>query len=166
MSTATKKQSTRSGITRVTTPGDVEVRMERVFDAPRERVWKAFTDPKLVAQWWGRGNRLDVKQMDFREGGRWNYIEHSDHGDHEFYGSYTKIVPIERIEFTFGFTGMEGEGPCIVELHDLGDGKTLLVDRALVGSREGVQGILQSGMLTGAEQSYAALDRLLATDSF
>ena len=146
----------------VTTPGDTEVRIERVFDAPRERVWKAFTDPKLVAQWWGRGNKLDVKQMDFRVGGRWNYVEHAPHGDFEFFGTYTKIVPIERIEFTFGFTGMDGEGPCIVEMHDLGNGKTLIVDRALVGSKEGVEGVLQSGMLGGADQSYLALDRVLA----
>jgi uncharacterized protein YndB with AHSA1/START domain len=163
MSAATKNPTPQEKLSfKVTTPGDTEVRIERVFNAPRERVWKALTEPALVAQWWGRGNKLDVKAMDFREGGRWNYVEHSDHGDHEFYGEYTKIVPMERIEFTFGFPGMAGEGPCIIELHDLGNGKTLLVDRALVGSKEGVKGVLQSGMLGGANQSYAALDRVLA----
>jgi uncharacterized protein YndB with AHSA1/START domain len=173
MSAATKKnpastQSTKSSsktaprTARVTTPGDVEIRMERELDAPRERVWRALTEPKLLAQWWGRGNNLEIRTMDFREGGRWNYVEHAPHGDFEFFGSYTKIVPIERIEFTFGFTGMEGEGPCVIELHDLGKGKTLLVDRALVGSREGVDAVLASGMVGGANQSYAALDRVLA----
>jgi uncharacterized protein YndB with AHSA1/START domain len=163
MSAATKNPASSQKYSfKVTTPGDTEVRIERVVNASRERVWKAFTDPNLVAQWWGRGNKLDVKTMDFREGGRWNYVEHSDHGDHEFFGSYTKIVPMERIEFTFGFTGMEGEGPCIVEFHDAGKGKTLIVDRALVGSKEGVEGLLQSGMLGGANESYAALDRVLA----
>lgn len=163
MSAATKNPSTQKHAFKVSTPGDMEVRLERLLDAPRARVWKAFTDPTLVAHWWGRGNKLDVVKMDFREGGRWNYIEHSDHGDHEFYGEYTKIVPMERIEFTFGFPGMEGEGPCIVEFHDAGDGKTLIVDRALVGSKEGVEGLLQSGMLDGANQAYLALERLLAT---
>ena len=48
----------------VTTPSDREIRIERVFDATRERVWQAFTDPALVAQWWGRGNTLIVERAD------------------------------------------------------------------------------------------------------
>ena len=47
---------------KVTTPGDRDIRIERIFNAPRDRVWKAMTDPKLVAQWWGRGNKLVIEQ--------------------------------------------------------------------------------------------------------
>ena len=45
-------------------PSDREIRVERVFDAPREHVWRAMTEPDLVAQWWGRGNRLDVVRLE------------------------------------------------------------------------------------------------------
>ena len=47
----------------VTTPTDREIRVERVFNASRERVWNAMTDPKLVQQWWGRGNGLVIERM-------------------------------------------------------------------------------------------------------
>ena len=51
---------------RVTTPTDREIRTERVFDAPRDRVWRAFTDPTLLAQWWGRGNKLVIDRVSRR----------------------------------------------------------------------------------------------------
>jgi hypothetical protein len=57
MSTATK--SARKAI--VITPSDREIRIERIFDAARDRVWRAHTDPKLLAQWWGRGNKLVIE---------------------------------------------------------------------------------------------------------
>lgn len=165
MSAATKdpRATMKPGMSHVTTPGDKEIRIERVLKARRERVWKAFTERALVAQWWGRGNKLDIEEMDFREGGTWRFVEHSDHGDNLFWGRYKKIVPIERIDFTFAFPGSPGEGDCVWEFHDLGDGTTLLVDRALIGSKEGVEAVLKSGMLEGANQSLAALDRVLAT---
>lgn len=71
---------------RVTTPSDREVRTERVFNASRERVWRAFTDPKLVVQWWGRGKRLIIESMELERGGRWRYIEHAPDGVHGFEG--------------------------------------------------------------------------------
>ena len=64
----------------ITTPTDREVRIERIFDAPVERVWQAFTDPKLVAQWWGRGNKLVIEKMEVERGGHWRYVEHSPDG--------------------------------------------------------------------------------------
>ena len=53
----------------VTTPTDREIRTERTFDAPRERVWRAFTDPKLVGRWWGRGNEVVVERMEVERDG-------------------------------------------------------------------------------------------------
>jgi len=54
---------------KITTPTDREIRIERVFDAPRDRVWQAFTDPELVARWWGRGNQLVIERMEVERGG-------------------------------------------------------------------------------------------------
>jgi uncharacterized protein YndB with AHSA1/START domain len=53
----------------ITTPTDREIRIERVFNASRDRVWRAFTDPKLIAQWWGRGEKLVVERMEVERGG-------------------------------------------------------------------------------------------------
>lgn len=70
MSAATKEAARKATIT---TPTDREIRVERIFEAPRERVWQAFTDPKLVAQWWGRGNKLVIERMEVERGGHWRY---------------------------------------------------------------------------------------------
>ena len=164
MSAATKNPaSPKTYSFNVTTPGDTEIRIERVFNAPRERVWKAYTTPEHVAQWWGAGDHTDVEEMDFVDGGRWRYVTRGKRGTHTFFGHYKKITPIERIELTFAFDEMKHEGDCVVEFHDLGNGTTLLVDRSLVGSKAGVEGILQTGMLDGADMSFAALERVLAT---
>jgi uncharacterized protein YndB with AHSA1/START domain len=65
MTTATNESAARS---KVTTPSDREIRVERIFDAPRERVWKAYTEPELVRQWWGRGNKLVIEKMEVERG--------------------------------------------------------------------------------------------------
>ena len=48
----------------MTTPTDRSIHIERVFDAPRDVLWRALTEPELVAQWWGRGNPLDVERLE------------------------------------------------------------------------------------------------------
>jgi len=68
----------------ITTPADREVRIERIFDAPREKVWRAVTDPALVAKWWGRGNRLDIERMEVKRGGHWRFVEHAHGQAHGF----------------------------------------------------------------------------------
>ena len=66
----------------VTTPREREVHIERIFDAPRERVWRAYTDPKLVAQWWGRGNKVVIERLEVERGGHWRFVEHAPDGVH------------------------------------------------------------------------------------
>jgi uncharacterized protein YndB with AHSA1/START domain len=152
----------RQGAT-VTTPSDREIRMERIFNAPRERVWKAITTRELVAQWWGRGNPLVIEKMEVERGGHWRFVEHSPHGVHGFEGRYREVTPPERVVQTFEWDGMPGH--VVVEtmtLEDLGDGRTKLVTVSLFHTTEERDGMMQSGMAEGAEQSYAALDRLLA----
>jgi uncharacterized protein YndB with AHSA1/START domain len=147
----------------LTTPTDREIRSERIFNAPRERVWKAMTDPKLVAQWWGRGNKLEVVKFEFEKGGHWRYVEHSDGATHGFEGRYREIKPIERVVQTFEWDGMPGH--VIIEtmtLEDLGNGRTKLVNHSLFHTTEERDGMLNSGMADGMQQSYEALDKVLA----
>lgn len=147
----------------ITTPSDREIRVERIFHAPRELVWQAMTDPALVSQWWGRGNQLVVEKLEVVRGGRWRFVEHApDGGVHGFEGRYREVVPGERVVQTFEWDGMPGH--VIVEtmtLEDLGDGRTKLVTVSLFHTTEERDGMLHA-MQGGIHQSYEALDRLLA----
>jgi len=148
----------------ITTPGDRDVRIERIFNAPRDRVWKAMTEPKLIAQWWGRGNKLVVERFELERGGHWRFVEHSDHGVHGFEGRFAEVAPPERVVQTFEWDGMPGHVALeTMTLEDLGDGRTRLVTTSLFMTAEDRDGMLQSGMESGVNESYAALDRLLAT---
>lgn len=147
----------------LTTPSDREVHIERVFDAPRDLVWRAFTEPELVAQWWGRGNKLVIERMDVGRGGHWRFVEHSADGVHGFEGRYREVTPPERLVWTFEWDGMPGYVAIdTTTLEDLGDGRTKVITTSLFHTTEERDGMLSSGMQQGLDQSYAALDRLLA----
>jgi len=150
---------------KVTTPTDREIHIERIFAAPRERVWRAVTDPALVAQWWGRGNKLVIERMEVERGGHWRFVEHSpDGGVHGFEGRYREVTPPERVVQTFEWDGMPGH--VIIEhmtLEDLGDGRTKVTTVSLFHTTEERDGMLHSGMEGGLNESYAALDRVLAS---
>jgi uncharacterized protein YndB with AHSA1/START domain len=156
------KDATRKAT--VTKPSDCEIRIERVFDAPRDRVWQAFTDPKLVAQWWGRGNKLVIERMEVEKGGHWRFVEHGPDGVHGFEGRYREVTPTTRLVHTFEWDGMPAY--VIIEtvaLEDAGNGRTKVVNVSLFHTTEERDGMLNSGMEGGLNESYAALDRLLAT---
>ncbi|MEA2765393.1 MAG: hypothetical protein QOK07_1797 [Gemmatimonadaceae bacterium] len=147
----------------VTKSGDRGIRIERIFNAPRERVWQAMTDPKLVAQWWGRGNKLVIERMEVERGGHWRFVEHTPHGTQGFEGRFSEVTPPERVVQTFEWDGMPGHVALeTATLEDLGDGRTRLVNTSLFMTAEDRDGMLQSGMEGGLNESYAALDRLLA----
>ncbi|HEU5217937.1 MAG TPA: SRPBCC family protein [Gemmatimonadales bacterium] len=147
---------------RITTPTDREIRVERTFDAPRDRVWRAFTDPKFLAQWWGRGHRLHVERMEVERGGHWRFVEHGPEGAHGFEGRYREVTPKERLVQTFEWDGMPGYVLVdTVTFEDLGDGSTRVVSTSLFHTTEERDGMLDAGMEDGLNESYAALDRLL-----
>ena len=146
----------------ITTPSEREIRIERIFNAPRERVWKALTNPELVAQWWGRGNKLVIERMELKRGGHWRFVEHAPSGQHGFEGRYREVTPPSRVVQTFEWDGMPGHVVIeTMELEDLGDGRTKLVNVSLFHTTEERDGMLKSGMEQGLNQSYAALDKLL-----
>jgi uncharacterized protein YndB with AHSA1/START domain len=156
--------TTSSSKVTVSTPSEREIVIERVFDAPRDLVWRAFTEPGLVAQWWGRGNKLVVERMEVERGGYWRYVEHSADGVDGFEGRYREVTPPERIVQTFEWDGMPGYVVVnTATFEDLGDGRTKVVNTSLFHTTEERDGMLSSGMATGLSESYAALDRLLAT---
>lgn len=147
----------------VWTPGDRDIRAERVFAAPVERVWRALTEPALVAQWWGRGNELDVEHMDVKGGGRWRYLEHAPDGVHGFGGHYQEVIPCRRIVRTFEWDGMPGAVHVeTTELEAIDHSTTRVVTTAHFHTTEERDAMAATDMADGLAQSYDVLDRVLA----
>ena len=147
----------------ITTPGDREILIERVFDAPRERVFQAYVDPELIPQWWGgRAGTTVVDKMDVRVGGDWRFVgQHPEYGEHAFRGTYRVIDPPATLEQTFEWEGMPGH-ICVetTTFEDLG-GRTKVTTRSLFHTTEERDGMLAS-MEGGVDESYERLDELLA----
>jgi uncharacterized protein YndB with AHSA1/START domain len=139
---------------------------ERTFDAPRELVWKALTDPQQIPQWWGpKGTTTTVAEMDVRPGGKWRYVSHAaDREDVAFYGEYLEIDPPKGYKWTFMFdvegVGPQG-GPETFVLEDVG-GKTKVISTGHMGSAEVIEGALATGMVGGAIETWDRLAALLA----
>jgi uncharacterized protein YndB with AHSA1/START domain len=151
----------------ISTPTDREIVTERVFDAPRARVYAAFTDPELIPQWWGlKRSTTIVDEMDLRPGGAWRFVEHTPEGDqHAFRGTYREVNAPELLEYSFEWEGMPGH-VCVetVTFEDLG-GQTRVRTVTLFHTTEERDGMLESGMEKGLNESYASLDELLAREA-
>ena len=146
----------------VTMPSDLEIRMVRVFDAPRELVFGAHSSCEHVKHWWGRGNPLDC-EMDFRPGGKWRFVEHAPDGEkYAFRGEYREIQAPARIVWTFEFEGMPGQ-ICVETMEPTEEGgKTTITSVTRFDTKEERDGMVSSGMAEGARESYDALEAYLA----
>ena len=139
---------------------------ERTFDAPRELVWKAFTDPELIPRWWGpHGTTTTVAEMDVRPGGSWRYISRApDRDDVAFYGKYLEVEPPRQFKWTFLFdvegVGEQG-GPETFTFDDV-DGKTKVTSVGHFGSIAELEGAVATGIVAGAVETWDRLEALLA----
>jgi uncharacterized protein YndB with AHSA1/START domain len=148
----------------VTTPADREIRTERVVDAPRDRVFAAYTDPELIPEWYGpRDGTTFVDVMDVRAGGSWRYVFRSNDGtETAFRGTYREVTAPERIVQTFEWEGMPGHVSVDTALfEDLGE-RTRVTTISVFHTTEERDGMLGSGMERGMRETYARLDELLA----
>lgn len=152
-----------SAETTLTTPSDREIRMTRVFDAPRELVFQAHTDPRHVPHWWGqRHSTTIVDVMDVRPGGAWRFIERDPEGNEfGFRGEYREIVPPERLVYTFEFEGMPGHIVLETITFEEHAGKTTVSTTSVFTSVKDRDGMLESGMESGAIESWDRLAELL-----
>jgi uncharacterized protein YndB with AHSA1/START domain len=148
----------------ITKVSDTELLITREFDAPRELVFKAMTDPALVARWWGpRKYRTVVDTMDARPGGKWRMRNiAADGGEHAFRGEFREITPPERIVWTFEYEPLPGHISVETMTLTERDGRTLLTVRDQFASKEDLDGMVDSGMESGARESYERLDEVLA----
>lgn len=138
--------------------------MSRVFDAPRERVWKVCTDPQLIPQWWGPGYLTTiVDKMEVKVGGVWRYIQKdADGNEYAFNGVYKEVEPPRRLTYTFEFEPMAGHiSTETITFEELPDGKTRIMTRTTFDTLEDLEGMLQSGMEGGAVETWDRLEQLL-----
>ena len=149
-------------------PSNHEIVSERVFDAPQEQVFAAFSDPDLIAQWWGPGSaRTIVDQMDVRPGGGWRFacLDPEGHED-RFRGTYLEVAPPERLVQTFQWEGRPGHFLVeTVTFEDL-EGRTKVRSASDVRTSGERDGMLALGLESGLSESYDRLDELLINLGF
>lgn len=142
------------------------IHITRDFRATPAQLVRAHTDPALVAQWMGPDRRtMEPDYWDARSGGSWRYVDRTDGAELGFHGCFHEISD-NRVVQTFTFEGMPDSVALeTMTFEDLGDGTTRLHAQSLVDSFEGRDAWLSSGMDTGVNEGYAALDALLADGS-
>jgi uncharacterized protein YndB with AHSA1/START domain len=145
-------------------PGKQELSITHVFDAPPDRVFKALTDPRLIAQWWGpRKYETIVDKMEVKVGGIWRFINRDASGaEYAFHGVYHEILAPTRMVQTFEFEGMPGHVSLETATLEDADGKTLFTAHSVYQSVEDRDGNVQAGMEAGARETYERLDEIIA----
>jgi uncharacterized protein YndB with AHSA1/START domain len=151
-----------SGTAKVTLPSDRQILITREFDAPKELVYKAWTTPELVRQWWsGERGEMTVCEIDLRVGGGWRYAMVANEGfEVAFHGEYRELVPNERMVSTEAFEGIPDPDEH-ASLNTLtlteSDGRTTLTVLVEHPTQEGRDMHINSGMEGGMQE---AMDRL------
>jgi uncharacterized protein YndB with AHSA1/START domain len=146
-------------------PGIPQIIIEREFDAPRDLVFKAYTDPELIVQWLGpRDQTMRIEEYDVRDGGRWRYVAaDADGNEFGFHGIFHGTPSPDGTVQTFEFEGMPGhvclETLTLVER----DGRTLVRTVSCFQSVEDRDGMVASGMEHGVHDSHERMAELLAT---
>lgn len=145
-------------------PGVPQIQMSRAFDAPRELVYRAFTDPDLLAQWLGpRRLTMEVDRFDLRDGGTWRYLHKEEDGTaYGFHGVFHGTPSVDGIVQTFEFEGYPGHVQMDTATFEDRDGETVVHLNSVFQSVEDRDGMLQSGMKEGVSEGFEQLDDLLA----
>jgi uncharacterized protein YndB with AHSA1/START domain len=157
-----------SGTAVVTLPADEQILITREFDAPKHLVYKAWTTPELVKQWWS-GHRGSVQraEIDLRVGGTWRYVMVATGGfEVAFHGEFREIVENERIVTTEVYEGAPGgddDPPLNIVTFTETDGRTTLEVLVQCPNKEVRDAIMDSGMEVGMQESYDELERVAIT---
>lgn len=145
-------------------PGVPQILMTREVDAPRELVYRAFTEPDLLVQWLGpRRLTMEVERFDVRDGGTWRYVHKEEDGtEYGFHGVFHGTPSFEGIVQTFEFEGYPGHVQLDTAIFEEAGGKTLIHMNSVFQSVEDRDGMLESGMESGMNEGFERLEELLA----
>lgn len=151
--------------------------MERVFDAPRSRVWQAWTTAEELEKWWGpRGWETTIKKFEFRPGGAWHYMMKCvDESQGEFFGmeswgigTFTEINPEDNFAYEDAFTDDAGEPnpdmpitPITNTFEETPDGKTKVISTTQYASEKDLQTVVDMGVEQGAKETWDRLAEMI-----
>jgi uncharacterized protein YndB with AHSA1/START domain len=144
--------------------------VERMFNAPRSKVWKAWTDAEMLEQWWGpKPYKAVTKEFDFKEGGHWLYNMMGPKGEAQYcWMGYKTIDPENRLTANDAFCDENGnfapDMPVMeweITFEDLGD-TTMMREVTTFTSKEDMDKILGMGMEAGFSQGLDQLEEVLA----
>ena len=160
--------ATSSGTAKVTLPADDQILITREFNAPRHLVYKAWTTPELVRQWWhAKRGEVTVAEIDLRVGGRWRWVMVTPDGfEVGFHGEYREIVPDERLVTTEVYEGIpvpEGEseeGALNTLTLTEADGRTTLSLLVQHASQESRDMHIHAGMEDGLQDALDLVEEL------
>ena len=148
----------------VTTPSAREIRLTRLFDAPRALIFEAMSKPEHIKRWWGclgEGYSVPVCEVDLRPGGAWRFVNRTPKGESvAFYGIYREITPPERVVFTEIFEPFPDSPSVVTSILTEENGKTRLTVTCEYPSVAVRDMVLQTGMERGAGLSYDRLDEV------
>jgi uncharacterized protein YndB with AHSA1/START domain len=154
------------GKTRITAePGIPQILIEREFDAPRDLIYRAWTDPDLLVQWLGpRRLTMIIDRFDVRDGGTWRYIHREADGtEHGFHGVFHGDPSPDGIVQTFEYEGAPGHVALDTLTLEERDGKTLVRTNSVYQTVEARDAMVASGMEHGVNDGFDRLDELVAT---
>lgn len=157
--------TTKYALKVIAEPGQPFIGSERELDAPRELVFRAWTEPELLRQWLGpKRLTMRVDEFDCRDGGRYRYVHIEEDGtEYGFHGVFHGDQTPDRMVQTFEFEGAPGHVSLDrLELVDLGGGRTLVRTHSVYQSVEARDAMVEHGMADGMSQGYEQLDELLA----
>lgn len=146
-------------------PGTPFLQIIREFNAPRDLVFRAYTEPDLLVQWLGpRGVRMTVDRYEVRDGGVWRYVHHDDAGnEYGFHGVFHGTPSVDGIVQTFEFEGAPGHVMLEWLTFDEQGGTTTIHAHSVAQSVADRDAMVESGMETGVVEGYDRLDDLLET---
>ena len=144
-------------------PGIPQVVMTREFDAPRELVFRAWSDPDLLVQWLGpRRLKMEIDRYDARDGGSWRYIHRDDEGNEfGFHGVFHGDPSPDGFVQTFEFEGYPGHVSLDTAVFEDAGGRTIVRMNSVFQSIEDRDGMVQSGMESGVREGFELLDEVL-----
>ena len=146
-------------------PGQQELFIIREFDAPRELLFRAYTEAELYEKWVGpKKMNMRVEKMDAVDGGSFRFVHERGGHEYTFFGVYHDVTKPERIIGTFEFDGLPERGHVIMgttKFEELPNGRSRLVHQSVFQSVQDRDGMIASGMERGVSDGYEKLDTLL-----
>jgi uncharacterized protein YndB with AHSA1/START domain len=157
--------ATTSGTAKVTLPADTQILITRDFNAPRQFVYRALTEPELIKRWWNaKRGEVTLADVDLRVGGTWRYVMVTNDGTEvAFHGTFREIVPNERIVTTeiYEMPGLTDDDAAVNTMTlTENDGRTTMTLLSEHPSKEGRDAVIASGMEAGMQDAYDLLEEV------